>query len=567
MRDLPMLETEVLIVGGGITGAGVMRDLALRGIHSVLIDKIDLCAGASGGNHGLLHSGARYVSTDLEAAIECRQENELLRRLAPQCVEATGGLFVAVEGDDPGFIERFPALCARAGIACEVLDAAQARVLEPHLSPRVVAACRVPDAAVDPFHLALAHVDHARRLNGSIYLAHTELLQFEMAEGEIRAARCVEHRSGATRLIRARQVVNAGGAWAMRIARLAGCADVDLVYAKGTLLVHHDRMARHVVNRLRPPGDGDILVPGGSVSLLGTTSTRVDDPDRVAPTADEVDRIVREGAAMLPALAGARYTRAFSRVRPLLQSTGTSDRAASRGFALLDHASQGLGNFCTITGGKLTTFRRMAEQAADLVARRLGRPQPGTTSTEPLPDDVAGRWTDARGAARQAWSQDRVDDPILCECELVPRSAIDEIVATCQAPATGLGHPEPSTIAIQTNDMRQPEGRVDLEAIALRSRVGKGSCQGAFCGIRVASHLYDRGHYVDAAGLLDLRRFLDERFKGQRPVIWGRQAAQLELAEAVHCGLLGLDGLEADDDPATPAQAAPAAEAGGARGS
>jgi len=104
------LDTEVLIIGGGVTGAGIMRDLALRGIRSVLIDKVDLCAGASGGNHGLLHSGARYVSTDLEAAIECRQENELLKRLAPGCVEATGGLFVAVEGDDPGPSRPLPIL-------------------------------------------------------------------------------------------------------------------------------------------------------------------------------------------------------------------------------------------------------------------------------------------------------------------------------------------------------------------------------------------------------------------------------------------------------------------------
>ena len=111
-----VLETEVLIIGGGVTGAGIMRDLALRGIHSILIDKRDLCAGASGGNHGLLHSGARYVSTDLEAAIECQQESNLLKRLAPQCIEVSGGLYVAVEGDDPTFAEQFPALCSSAGI-------------------------------------------------------------------------------------------------------------------------------------------------------------------------------------------------------------------------------------------------------------------------------------------------------------------------------------------------------------------------------------------------------------------------------------------------------------------
>jgi glycerol-3-phosphate dehydrogenase len=525
LRDT-VIETEVLIIGGGVTGAGVMRDLALRGIHCMLIDKVDLCAGASGGNHGLLHSGARYVSTDLEAAIECRQENERLKRLAPQCIEATGGLFVGVEGDDPVFAERFAQLCEQAVIDCEALTAGEARRLEPQLSERLIKAYRVPDAAVDPFHLALANVDHARLINGSLYRSHTELLRFDIADGEIRSAVCRDHRSGATLVIRARQVVNAGGAWAMNIARLAGCTDVDLLYAKGTLLVNHDRMTRHVINRLRPPADGDILVPGGTVSLLGTTSTRIRDLDRVAPTVDEIDQIIREGSAMIPALAGARYTRAFSRVRPLLQGTGNaSDRAASRGFALMDHRTQGLTNFCTITGGKLTTFRLMAEKTADLVVDRLGNPQPGTTATAPLPDTDAGRWTEPGAAPRQWIKRNDPADTILCECELVPQSTVDQIVAT---------PPD------------EPPQAMSLEAISLRSRIGKGPCQGSFCGIRVSSYLYDSGHYRDAAGLRHLRDFFDERFKGQRLVVWGQQAAQLELAEALHCGLLGLDALEAD---------------------
>ena len=524
--DASTLETEVLIIGGGVTGTGVMRDLALRGIHCVLIDKVDLCAGASGGNHGLLHSGARYVSTDLDAAIECRKESELLKRLAPQCIEATGGLFVGVDGDDPAFAERFPELCRRAAIGCDELTVAEARRLEPHLSDRLVKAYRVADASVDPFHLALANVDHARLINGSIYRSHTELVHFEVIDGEIRSAHCRDHRTHATLVIRARQVVNAGGAWAMNIAHLAGCADVDLVYAKGTLLVNHDRMTRHVVNRLRPPGDGDILVPGGTVSLLGTTSTRIEHLDHVWPTVDEIDLIIREGSAMIPALAGARYTRAFSRVRPLLQGAGNAgDRAASRGFALMDHRSQDLANFCTITGGKLTTFRLMAEKAADLVAGRLGNRQAGTTATVALPIGDAGRWTEPGAAPRQWYALGNPADMILCECEMVPQSAVDQIVAAPPGEA--------------------PQ-QMSIEAISLRSRVGKGPCQGSFCGIRVSSYLYDRGYYRDAAGLAYMRDFFDERFKGQRLVVWGQQAAQMELAEALHCGLLGLDALQAD---------------------
>ena len=133
---------------------------------------------------------------------------------------------------------------------------------------------------------------------------------------------------------------------------------------------------------------------------------------------------------MIPALAGARYTRAFSRVRPLLQGAGNaSDRAASRGFALMDHGSQGLANFCTITGGKLTTFRLMAEKAADLVAARLGNHQPGMTATAPLPSGDAGRWTEPGAAPRHWYKLNNPADMILCECEMVPQSAVDQIVA------------------------------------------------------------------------------------------------------------------------------------------
>jgi glycerol-3-phosphate dehydrogenase len=519
------LETEVLIIGGGVTGAGIMRDLALRGLQTLLIDKRDLCAGASGGNHGLLHSGARYVSSDPHSARECRQEGELLKRLAPQCIEETGGLFVAVAGDNPQFVENFPTLCRQATIPCEELSTAEAQGLEPHLSKTLIGAYRVPDATIDPFRLALEHVAHARLANGSLYRPHTEILRFEIVDGEIRAAICRDTRTGALLTVRARQFINAGGAWAMNIARLAACTDVRLLYSKGTLLVSHDRLTHHVINRLRPPGDGDILVPGGTVSVLGTTSVRTDSLEDVRPTMEEIDRNIREGSAMLPALATARYIRAFSRVRPLLESTANDDdREATRGFALLDHTAQGLSNFCTITGGKLTTFRLMAEKTSDLVAARLGNKEPCTTSTLPLPDGEACRWTKPGAAPRYWYQANNPDDMILCECEMVPQSVIDEII-TCP----------PGT-----------EEEMTLEAIALRSRAGKGPCQGSFCGIRICSYLYDRGYYRDTTGLVHMRDFFDERFKGLRTVIWGRQAAQMELAEALHCGLLGLDSLESE---------------------
>lgn len=517
------ITTDVLIIGGGATGAGVMRDLALRGIHCLLIDKKDLCAGASGGNHGLLHSGARYVYSDSHSAIECRDENNILKEVAPQCIEDTGGLFVAVEGDDMEYVKQFPEMCAKAGISCTQIDPKEALLLEPSLSKNTTAAYSVPDATVDPFRLVLENVGHAQSLNDSVYLPHTEIIAFNKDGKTINSIDCINSKNGDKTTIVAQQIVNAGGAWAMDIAKKAGCHDVNLLYSQGTLLVTNDRVTKRVINRLRPPGDGDILVPGGTVSILGTTSIRTEELEDTRPTVDEVNINVIEGAAMLPMLADSRYIRAFSRIRPLvLTGDKGDDRSVARSFSLFDHLDQGVDNFVTITGGKLTTFRLMAEKTADLIAMRLGNAKSCTTRTEPLPKSEACGWTEPGSAPKIWYEKQDSDDIILCECEMVPQSAIDNIV----------------------NSAPGAESEMTLEAIALRSRVGKGPCQGSFCGIRVASHLYDQGHYTDTKGLHHMKNFFNERFKGMQTIIWGQQMAQMELAEALHSGLLGLDCLD-----------------------
>lgn len=518
------LETEVLIIGGGVTGAGVMRDLALRGIHCILVEKNDLCAGASGGNHGLLHSGARYVSNDLQSAVECRNEGYILKKIAPHCIEETGGLFVGMADDDEEFAARFQPLCRTAGIACEEVSSHDALTMEPGLSDKLVRAFHVPDATIDPFHLALENVAHATMLNTSRYLPHCGIVGFQQRNGRIQEALCRDNLTGKTLTIRAQQFVNAGGGWAMKIAALAGCDEVRLLWSKGTLLVTHNRLTDRVINRLRPPSDGDILVPGGTVSILGTTSLRTDTIENVQPTVEEVNHNIREGMVMIPGLEHTRFIRAFSRVRPLVQEAQQDDdRNIARSFSLFEHNSS-LENFCTITGGKLTTYRLMAEKTADLVAFRLGNTQCCTTHLTALPDSNDCRWTQPGESSHYCFTANDAEDLLLCECEMVPQSAISQII----------------------NETPGAEKEMSLTAIALRSRAGKGSCQGSFCGMRIASFLYDCGHYSDSTGLDHMRDFFSERFKGMRCVIWGQQMAQMELAEALHKGLLGLDLLDAE---------------------
>ena len=511
-----VLDTQVLIIGGGATGTAVARDLALRGVACVVVERDDINAGASGRNHGLLHSGARYVANDAEAAAECQTEGSLLKHLAPQCVDDTGGYFVAVAGDDETYVADFPSLCARAGITTGAVDVADARHLEPALSGQTIAVYAVNDASVDPFKLSFEMMADAKS-KGARLLRRTAVVDFARTGTRLIAARVRNTLTGEETQIHADMIVNAGGAWARDIARLAGAA-VPLLYSKGTLIVTHSRVARRAINRLRKPSDADIIMPGGTVSIVGTTSINIPDLADVRPTVPEVDLIIDETSAMVPALRDMRYVRAFAGVRPLISGDRAGDgRAVSRGFALIDHQRDGVQNLISIVGGKLTTCRLMAEKTADLVCERLGVSAKCLTRTLRLTPTIACAWTEPGLTPRNWMRAHAAEDSLLCECEMVPKSVVDSIAREIRP---------------------EPRGMM-LADLALRSRLGKGACQGAFCAVRAIAHLYDRGEICADAGLRECIEFFRERWRGQQAVLWGEQLAQAELAEAIHCGLFG----------------------------
>jgi glycerol-3-phosphate dehydrogenase len=507
------VQTQVLIIGGGATGTAIARDLALRGVRCVLVEKGDLNSGASGGNHGLLHSGGRYVSNDQGAARECKSEGDIIKRLMPQCVEDTGGIFVAVQGDDEKFIADYPSFCGQCGVPCEKITPEEACFLEPTLSEKVIAAYKVEDASIDPFKLSLLNITQAINF-GSRLMRRTKVTGFELHDRKIQRVRVINTDTGEELCIEPEQVVNAAGAWAGQVSLMAGI-DIPINYSKGTLLVTNDRINYRIINRLRRPSDADILVPGGTVSIIGTTSTPVEDPDVIFPTVEETDLIVREGAAMVPVLERSRFVRAYCGVRPLFGKGGGDGRTVSRGYALLDHADENVDNFTTITGGKLTTFRLMAEKTTDLVCRKMGVTAQCRTGTEPLPlmDDC--RWTEP-GISPKTWMRSHnTDDIMICECEMVTKIAIDEIIESLKA-------------------NNEKPGLVD---ICMRTRLGRGACQGAFCGSRALAYLYERGEYSGQDGINAIGRFFQERWKGIHSILWGDQLIQAELMESIHCGL------------------------------
>jgi glycerol-3-phosphate dehydrogenase len=363
----------VLIVGGGGTGGALAHDLTLRGLKVTLVERGEFTSGTTGRHHGLLHSGARYAVGDAESAIECIEENTILRRICPGTFEENDGLFVAITDEDMEYYDDFVKACADCGIPAQELTREQALALEPNLNPSLKAAVRVPDATMDAMRMPLRFFATAKR-NGADLRNYVEVLDLVVNDRVVSGAVVRDHVTGKVAEISADIVVSATGPWSEKVAGMAG-VDVPIRPSPGVMLALRGRLCNMVVNRMHRSGDGDIIVPQRALSIVGTSSWTVDDPEELDVPVDHVQRMYEEGAKLIPDVARAEFRSAWSAARPLIGSRGDADtgRELSRTFKTYDHAeTDGVEGFVTITGGKATTLRGMAELCADIVCRKLG---------------------------------------------------------------------------------------------------------------------------------------------------------------------------------------------------
>lgn len=383
------LETQAVVIGGGITGCGVLRDLAMRGIDAVLFERGNLSEGTTGNFHGLLHSGGRYAVKDQPAAKECIEENRILREIAPQAIEETGGFFVVLDDEDEEFLPTFLQGCEDVGIPTELLLGEEALKAEPRLAPEIRQAVAVPDGSVDGWDLCIGSVNAAKELGARTFL-YTPVTDILREGGRVVGVKAEEQSSGEEYLVRAQYVINASGPWTEPVAAMAG-VQVPMVLSEGVMVVLDSRPVQRAINRCRFPGDGDIIVPVGTTIVLGTTSVTVDDPDKFSYQEWEVYKVLEEGMEMVPMIEDMAIQRCYAGVRPLYEPPDELDhveegREVSRAHFVLDHEElDGVGGFVTITGGKVTTFRLMAEDTVDLVAKKMGVTEPCRTHLVPLP--------------------------------------------------------------------------------------------------------------------------------------------------------------------------------------
>lgn len=524
---------DVIIIGGGATGAGVARDCALRGIRALLLERFDIATGATGRNHGLLHSGARYAVTDRESAEECIRENMILRRIASHCVDETDGLFISLPEDGLEFQAKFVDACRAAGIRADIIDPKEALLLEPSANPAMIGAVRVPDGSVDPFRLTAANVLDAKA-HGAEVLTYHEVLDLIREQDRIVGVKVLDRKTGEKTEYRAQIVVNAGGIWGHDIAKKAGVT-VNMLPAKGALLIFGHRVNNIVINRCRKPADADILVPGDTICLIGTTSSKVpfEECDNMYVTADEVDLLLREGMKLAPSLEHTRILRAYAGVRPLVASDDDpSGRSVSRGIVVLDHAKRdGIEGFITITGGKLMTYRLMGEWTTDLICKKLNLSAKCVTAEEKLPgsreEENVSRKLISIPAMQRESSIYRHGDM----AERVAAETPAQRSLVCECEEVSAGEVEYAIDALDVNNL------VDLRR---RTRVGMGTCQGELCACRAAGLMAEKGRYCTRRAKEDLTDFLNERWKGMAPVAWGDTLRESEFTMWLYDGVCGL---------------------------
>ncbi len=559
-----MISTEILVIGGGATGLGTAWDAALRGYKTLLVEKGDLSHGTSGRYHGLLHSGARYVVRDPRSAADCARENLTLKSILPSALEDTGGFFVALDEDPPDYVAPFLSGCQSAGIPVEEIPPALARRTEPLLTGRLARVFRVPDAACDSFDAAHAVAAAVRAAGGEIR-TRQRVVDLQVSGGRVTGADLEDVRTGERASVGADLVINCAGAWAGQVAGLAGCA-VGVTPGKGTMVAMNYRLVNTILNRLKPPSDGDILVPVGTVAVIGTTEVVVSSADQYAIEPWEIELLMAEGEKLLPRFREFRALRAWAGVRPLFQEgyvgagkrhpaqaagesiegqrgTAGSARAAgvledaepeadsrlmTRAHAVLDHAVRdGVEGMVSIVGGKFTTFRLMAEEALDLAGVKLGSRRACRTAETRI-DPPEARFHVLR--KRLAESEVSSRPELVCECELVTRAALEAALE--------------QSGSLVLNDLRR-----DL-------RLGMGPCQAGFCAVRAAGIAHQKFSAPERAEAVEvgavnsaLLEFLQERWKGLRPVMWGANLRQMELDLNIYRNLLGADRLSVARPP------------------
>ena len=376
---------DLLVVGGGITGAGVARDAALRGLRVALLEANDWASGTSSRSSRLVHGGVRYLEHGhLHLVFEASRERRTLLKIAPHLVRPLRFTWPVYRG------ARIPRCKLRAGLlAYDALSlfrnvgthhgASRRNILQREFGLRsdgLQGGARYWDASTDDVRLTLANVLSAAEA-GAVVMNHVAVSAFAHdANGRVAGAQVVDDTTGRRTTVAATVVVNCTGPWSDVTRRMDdGAEHTAVLGSKGVhIAVPHDRVPCQDALTLLHPDDGRVffVLPSAVHTIIGTTETpATTGPASVRANRGDVDYLLRAANHFFPAaeLSSGDVISAWAGIRPLVAHAGTTANDASREH----HIGLSATGLLSVTGGKLTTYRAMAAEIVDAVERALGR--------------------------------------------------------------------------------------------------------------------------------------------------------------------------------------------------
>ena len=526
---------DVCVIGGGVTGAGIARDLSLRGLSVLLLEKGDWGGGTSGASSWMIHGGPRYLEFDWETTRLSTQDAGHIVTIARNLVYRVV-FIIPVLPHDRNNIERMET-------AMEVYDrfqplkkahphrrltADEARQAEPGLSPDVIGAVTMEEWGVDPHRLVYANVEDAVA-HGARALNHTKVIDLIRDGGKVIGVR-YRASDGSVSEARARVVVNATGPWSPEVSGMAGVA-VRLRPAKGVHIVYPHRISNFSISAESIDGRDLLMVSHAGFTLLGTTDDDFyGDLDSVDVLEDEVDYLLQAFERVFPSIREYRPVRTTAGVRPTLYKWRRYEDELSREYEVIDHALQGVEGFVTIAGGKLSMYRLMAEETSDAVCRKLGHQARSTTATTPLPGSESDMESPAELARRcgiPALAAIKLQSRHGCRAEKVLDDARGgRLVCRC----------EPITEAELAYAARSEQVRSLADAFR-RVSLTAGPCAGAACVMRAAEVIGGELGWSASQRFDAVREFVRGSWLGRAPVLGHAGWAQEELAQGAMRGL------------------------------
>ena len=536
---------DVIIVGGGVNGVGIARDCALRGIDCLLVEKNDFSAGTSCASSGMIHGGPRYLLGDVDVTRLSCLDSGFIQKIAPHLlfripflytVYAHGGKSAqarlkleAVEAFFTAYDKYVPLKNGKPHTRLKSKDVCE---LEPNIpSHELVGGITFDEWGIDVPRLCIANVVDAVE-HGAQALNHVEVTQIHKDENKVvQSVSLKDVFTAESKTITCKLVINATGPWSPKFGELLG-TQIQLRGGKGIHLVFDRRLFNMSLVSQTIDGREIFIMPYENTTIIGTTDDDYfGDLDNQRCTEEEIAYLIDGIAQVFPDIRNARMIYSYSGVRPTIYERDCTENDLSREHEVLDHEPRdSIKGAISLIGGKLASYRIMAKEVTDLIAKKLKVDRVSTTHQQHLPggdatpniSELATEYQiEPFTVARLVYRHGSRAVPILDEIRANPE--LGELVCTC----------EPVTAA-EVHYVIKHEFAHTLSDVRRRTRITQGPCQGTECLLATSSILSQLKNSGLEESKDEIGSFMNEWWWNRACVLNDSQLKQEELYQALH---------------------------------